>query len=87
MPEGVKKLGGWLAADVLNFRLNASENMLRKRIGAREVNRLIAEFKAEGHRTPRLWEMLYRQHDPYAWIYRRSQRRTPIPQPGQTAGP
>jgi hypothetical protein len=69
---------GWWKTEAryaLNDRLNASEERLRERIGAKAVDRLICEFRAEADRKPNLWLLLYRQASPYAWIYRRAQRR------------
>jgi hypothetical protein len=79
-----------LRRQILNDRLNASEERLCDRIGRRAVTRLVTAFKAEAAENPKLWEQLYRQSSPYAWIHQRAKRRlarTPISQPGQTAGP
>jgi len=56
----------------LNERLNRSEARLARKIGKRKVTALIASFKAEAAPDQSLYDELYRQADPYAWIYRRS---------------
>ena len=53
---------------VLNERLNASEMMLRREIGAEAVDAAIAEFKQAAQADPSLFPKLYQQSDPYAWM-------------------
>jgi hypothetical protein len=53
---------------LLNKRLNASEDRLRKRIGASKVDGLVRDFKAAAIRSPMLLMMLYEQSDPYRWL-------------------
>jgi hypothetical protein len=75
----------FMAAE-LNERLNASEERLRKRLGASRVNALVREFKAAGKRQPGLFWTLYEQTDPYRWladVWARKPRRSPSPYPTQ----
>jgi len=52
---------------VLNERLNVSELLLRKELGAEKVDALIAEFKQAAQYDPSLFQKLYAQPDPYGW--------------------
>ena len=52
----------------LNERLNASETMLRGRIGDQRVDDLIARFMAAGKADGRLFTALYAKRDPYRWL-------------------
>jgi hypothetical protein len=54
--------------DVLNARLNASETMLRGRIGDARVDALITQFMAAGKADQRLFTALYKKRDPYRWL-------------------
>jgi hypothetical protein len=53
---------------LLNERLNMSEMMLRKELGAEKVDAAIAEFKQHAAADPRLYTQLYQQTDPYGWM-------------------
>ena len=54
--------------DVLNARLNASETMLRQRLGAHKVSALIRQFKVAAEDDPALFAALYKKRDPYRWL-------------------
>lgn len=54
--------------DALNAKLNASETMLRGRIGDVKVNKLIEQFMTAGKADRRLFTALYKKRDPYRWI-------------------
>jgi hypothetical protein len=56
------------ATKELNARLNASETMLRGRIGDQRVDELIEQFRAAA--TPALFDVLYTKRDPYRWLAR-----------------
>jgi hypothetical protein len=56
-----------------NDRLNASELVLRKQVGAEKVDALIAWFKAAAAKDPSMFQRLLAQPDPYAWAYREFQ--------------
>jgi hypothetical protein len=56
------------ATQMLNARLNASEKMLRGRIGDQKVDDLIDRFMATGKADPRLFTALYKKRDPYRWL-------------------
>lgn len=53
---------------MLNERLNTSELMLRRELGAEKVEAAIAEFKQAAASDPSLFPKLYAQPDPYAWM-------------------
>ena len=53
---------------LLNERLNMSEMMLRKELGAEKVEAAVAEFKQHAQADPRLYTQLYQQPDPYGWM-------------------
>lgn len=53
---------------VLNERLNSSEMLLRREIGAEAVDAAIADFKQAAAEDPRLFQQLYSQPDPYGWL-------------------
>ena len=53
---------------VLNERLNSSEMMLRREIGAEAVDAAIRDFKEAAQRDPTLFPKLYQQPDPYGWL-------------------
>lgn len=53
---------------MLNERLNTSELMLRREIGAEKVEAAIAEFKEAAKGDPSLFPKLYAQPDPYGWM-------------------
>jgi len=57
-----------LQGALLNERLNVSELLLRKELGAEKVDQAIAEFKQHAERDPRLYTQLYQQTDPYGWM-------------------
>jgi len=57
-----------LQGALLNERLNVSELLLRKELGAEKVDAAIAEFKQHAERDPRLYSQLYQQTDPYGWM-------------------
>lgn len=59
---------------VLNERLNTSELMLRKELGAETVDAAIAEFQAAAKADPSLFPKLYSQPDPYAWMHKQVER-------------
>ena len=67
----------------LNAKLNASEEMLRQRIGRQMVTQLIRQFKAAAMADPRLFTALYKKRDPYRWLAQHwaPKMQTPIPQP------
>ena len=52
----------------LNDKLNASETMLRGRIGDQKVEDLIRQFKAAATADPKLFKALYAKRDPYRWL-------------------
>ena len=51
-----------------NDKLNASETMLRGRIGDQKVEDLIRQFKAAATADPKLFKALYAKRDPYRWL-------------------
>jgi hypothetical protein len=53
---------------VLNERLNSSEMMLRREIGAEAVDAAIKDFKEAAKGDPTLFPKLYQQPDPYGWL-------------------
>jgi hypothetical protein len=53
---------------VLNERLNSSEMMLRREIGAEAVDAAIRDFKEAAKGDPTLFPKLYQQPDPYGWL-------------------
>jgi hypothetical protein len=53
---------------VLNERLNTSELLVRREIGAEAVDAAIAEFKQAAAKDPSLFPKLYQQPDPYSWL-------------------
>lgn len=55
---------------VLNERLNTSEMLLRRELGAEKVDALIGEFQAAARADPALYTKLYAQPDPYGWAAR-----------------
>lgn len=55
---------------VLNERLNTSEMLLRRELGAEKVDALIGEFQAAAKADPSLFTKLYAQPDPYGWAAR-----------------
>ena len=57
-----------LAIRRLNDKLNASEEMLRQRIGRRKVNALIRQFKPAIMTNPKLAKAFYAKRDPYRWL-------------------
>ena len=59
-------MNDWL--DVLNDRLNESEDRLRNRLGPTRVNKLIEQFMAAGKKDPALFTALYKKRDPYRWL-------------------
>ena len=59
---------------VLNERLNTSELLLRKELGAEKVDAAIAEFQAAAKADPTLFPNLYSQPDPYAWMHKQVER-------------
>jgi hypothetical protein len=59
---------------LLNERLNVSELLLRKELGAEKVDAAIAEFKQHAERDPRLYTQLYQQTDPYGWMAQEVER-------------
>ncbi len=69
-----------------NGRLNASELVLRKEVGAEKVDALIAWFKAAAAKDPSMFQRLYAQPDPYAWAYREFQLQN-IPSSPAASGP
>ena len=76
-------MNDWL--DVLNERLNESEDRLRKKVGAQRVNALIEQFKAAAEADPALFRELYAKRDPYRWLaqhwaprHERTQRLLPV---------
>ena len=56
------------AMEMLNARLNESEDRLRRRIGAQRVNALIEQFRVAALLQPRLFWELYAKSDPYRWL-------------------
>lgn len=59
---------------MLNERLNTSELLLRKELGAEKVEAAIAEFKQAAEADPTLYGKLYQQNDPYGWMAREVER-------------
>ena len=55
-------------ATLLNERLNMSQMMLTKEMGAEKVAAAVAEFKQHAQADPRLYTQLYQQTDPYSWM-------------------
>ena len=55
-------------ATLLNERLNMSQMMLTKELGAEKVEAAVAEFKQHAQADPRLYTQLYQQPDPYGWM-------------------
>jgi hypothetical protein len=53
---------------LLNERLNMSELLLRKELGAEKVDAAIAEFRQHAEADPRLYGQLYQHPDPYGWM-------------------
>ena len=53
----------------ISNRLDVSEMMLRKEVGAETVDRLKTEFMAAANANRALWHELYKQPDPYAWAH------------------
>jgi hypothetical protein len=70
----------------LNVKLNASETMLRLRIGSPKADALIRQFKTAAVDDPKLFKALYAKRDPYHWIFRHWARQPPIPQPQPPGG-
>ena len=67
-----------------NAKLNASEAILRQRIGPQKVDELIRQFKVAAVDDPRLLKALYARRDPYRWIaqyWAPKQQCFPQPQP------
>ena len=54
--------------EALNARLNASETMLRARIGDQQVEDLIVQFREAAEKYPPLFLELYAKRDPYRWL-------------------
>jgi hypothetical protein len=54
--------------EALNDRLNLSEMMLRKEIGAEAVSALVADFKQAAAQNPMLERQLQQQVHPYEWV-------------------
>jgi hypothetical protein len=54
--------------EMFNDRLNTSELMLRKEIGAEAVSALVADFKAAAAQNPMLERQLQQQVHPYEWV-------------------
>jgi len=52
---------------MLNERLNVSEMLIRKELGAEKVDSLIAEFKQAAQTDPSLFQKLYSQPHPFEW--------------------
>jgi hypothetical protein len=55
---------------LLNERLNMSEAVVSERIGAEDLGKYVAEFKAAAEKEPSLWGKLYAQPNPYGWMTR-----------------
>jgi hypothetical protein len=55
---------------LLNDRLNASEELLRAKVGRRKVTALTKQFKAAATADPTLWSQLYAKRNPYDWLAR-----------------
>ena len=55
-------------SEALNARLNASETLLRARIGDQQVDDLIARFRSAAKDYPPLFQELYAKRDPYRWL-------------------
>jgi hypothetical protein len=53
---------------VLNERLNTSELLLRREIGAEKVDAAIKDFQEAAKSDPTLFPKLYAQPDPYSWL-------------------
>jgi hypothetical protein len=60
---------------LINERLNQSEMLARRELGAEKVDALVAEFRAEAAKDEGLFGQLYQQPDPYAWAAKELERR------------
>jgi hypothetical protein len=54
--------------EMFNDRLNTSELMLRKEIGAEAVSQIVADFKQAAAQNPMLERQLQQQVHPYEWV-------------------
>jgi hypothetical protein len=54
--------------EALNARLNHSERLVRRKIGATRLRVLIVQFRAASRKDPTLITKLYEQRDPYRWL-------------------
>jgi hypothetical protein len=54
--------------EMFNDRLNTSELMLRKEIGAEAVSQIVADFKQAVAQNPMLERQLQQQVHPYEWV-------------------
>jgi hypothetical protein len=54
--------------EALNARLNHSERLMRRKIGATRLRVLIVQFRAASRKDPALFTKLYKQRDPYRWL-------------------
>jgi hypothetical protein len=59
---------------MLNERLNNSEQMLRREVGAEKVDAAIEDFRQAAQDDPSLFQKLYAQPDPYGWAYKQVER-------------
>ena len=60
--------------EMLNERLNNSEERIREKIGDDKLNEYVAEFKQLAARDQTLFGKLYSQTNPYAWMTREVDR-------------
>jgi hypothetical protein len=54
--------------EALNARLNHSERLMHRKIGATRLRVLIVQFRAAARKDPALLTKLYKQRDPYRWL-------------------
>lgn len=59
---------------MLNERLNNSEQMLRREVGAEKVDAAIEDFRQAAQDDPSLFQKLYAQPDPYGWAFKQVER-------------
>jgi hypothetical protein len=81
MPDPATDPHGWARhvqlqhqEDMLNERLNNSEERLRDKIGDEKLDEYVAEFKQLAERDQSLFPKLYNQRHPYGWMQREVER-------------
>lgn len=58
---------------LLNERLNTSEMLTRRELGAEKVDAAVAEFQQAAQADPTLMQKLYAQPDPYGWLMKQTE--------------